>query len=64
MTKLEFLLNQKAYCEKWLAVDADKLPGTLTHSKLVDLQIETEVALVDHIVIRLGADGKYYSTYA
>ena len=49
MTRLEFLLGQRDWCNKWMAVDASALPGTLTHDKVVRVSIDTEVELVDFL---------------
>ena len=47
MTRLEFLLANRAYVDKWMAVDASELPGTLTHNKLAALSVDTECELLD-----------------
>lgn len=49
MTNLEFLLDQKARCEAWLAAPAEKLPGTLTHKKVNALLERTEDELLDYL---------------
>lgn len=58
MTTLEFLLNQKDWCAKWLATPEDQLPGSLTHKKIMQVNIETELSLIDHE--RYDAYGKMH----
>jgi hypothetical protein len=58
MTNAKHLLATRAWCEKWMAVPADQLPGTLTHEKIAQVSIETECDLIDHA--RWGDDGKIH----
>lgn len=61
MSELQFLLDQRARCERWLAMPADQLPGTLTHDKAVALAIETEVKLVDFEVFDAYGKAQYHA---
>ena len=59
MTELQFLLDQRDRCEKWLSMPAEELPGTLTHAKAAALAIETEVALIDYQVFDAHGKPRY-----
>lgn len=48
MTRLQFLLERKAWAAKWLATPPDQLPGTLTHETVFQIAVDTECELVDH----------------
>ena len=56
MTNLEFLLNQREWCNTMLAKSPANLPGTLTHDKVAKLAIDTECELVEYE--RYSAEGK------
>lgn len=43
MTRLQFLLQQREWCNKWMDTPADQLPGVLTHDKVARVAIDTEV---------------------
>ena len=63
MTQLEFLKDQKAWAERWLATPEDQLPGTLTHEKCAAVLEETEEKLTEHLGIKLNKKGEWVACY-
>jgi hypothetical protein len=43
-----FLRGQIEWAKKWLAVPADKLPGTLTHERCHEVMEEAQDELIEH----------------
>lgn len=55
MTQLEYLLSKRDWANRWMDTPASELPGTLTHEKVAQVSIDTEVELTDYM--GLGLDG-------
>lgn len=51
--RTDFLFGQIAWAERWLAVSENKLPGTLTHEKCVQVIEDAQDELIEHTALQV-----------
>lgn len=59
MTRLQFLLQQREWCNRWMDTPADQLPGTLTHDKVAAVSIDTECELIGFLGFHADGTTEY-----
>lgn len=64
MKTTEFLECEIAWANKWLAMPADQLPGTLTHERCLQIREDALDALLDHAQFYVTPTGLQFSHYA
>ena len=64
MTNAEFLQSEVEWANKWLAMPADQLPGTLTHDRCLTVRETALDSLLDHARFSVTPTGLQFSHYA